>query len=101
MVKTIRAKFRNGAIVPVSPLDIDINGGEDLIVTIDIPRPAQERLKRMSSDGRNKYWEEFKQMIYEERSRGIPDWTTPSAAYSPASAAGYALPETSSATSPS
>ena len=74
MTATIRAKFTNGNIVPLEPLDIE--EGTDLSVDIQIKpaRSAEERRKRTMSaigawKGRRDI-EEMKRSLYEARIAG-------------------------------
>lgn len=71
MLKTIKARFKNGVIEPLE--EIDIADGTELIVTVDIstPLPGKEKLERfLSSAGSWKdiVGEDFLDEVYRQRS---------------------------------
>ena len=76
MLKQVKARFTNGALVPLGP--VALKEGDEVMVTID-DKPqltAEERLERFKAaaggwEDNSEYWENFKEYIYEARSRGI------------------------------
>lgn len=74
MLTTIRAKFSNGPLVPLEPVEIE--EGRVLFVTLDIKPniPYEERLKRFRSASGG--WkgshdpDELTRMLYEARRAG-------------------------------
>ena len=76
MTRKIKAIFSNGKLTPLEP--IDLKEGEEVTVSIDdTPQlSAEERLERFKATAggwkdNSEYWENFKEYIYEARSRGI------------------------------
>ena len=76
MSRKIRAIFSNGKLTPLEP--IDLKEGAEVTVSID-DKPQlsdEERLARFKAaaggwQDNSEYWENFKEYIYEARSRGI------------------------------
>ena len=76
MSRKIRAIFSNGKLTPLEP--IDLKEGAEVTVSID-DKPQlsdEERLARFKVaaggwEDNSEYWENFKEYIYEARSRGI------------------------------
>ena len=76
MTRKIKAIFSNGKLTPLEP--IDLKEGEEVTVSID-DKPQlldEERLERFKAaaggwEDNSEYWENFKEYIYEARSRGI------------------------------
>lgn len=76
MTRKIRARFSNGKLTPLEP--IDLNEGEEVTVSIDdAPKLSkEERVEKFRAaaggwKGNSEYWEDFKEYIYEARNRGI------------------------------
>ena len=75
MIK-VKATHSNGALMPLEP--VDLKEGVEVTVTID-DKPQlsdAERLERFKAaaggwEDSSEYWENFKEYIYEARSRGI------------------------------
>ena len=76
MITHIKARFTNGAIMPLEPLDMDIDEGAELTVAINFePRLADsERLEitKSAAGGWKGYHdpEELKRTLYEARITG-------------------------------
>ena len=76
MLRQVKARFTNGALMPLEP--VALKEGDEVMVTID-DKPqltAEERLERFKTaaggwEDNSEYWENFKEYIYEARSRGI------------------------------
>ena len=76
MLRQVKVRFTNGALVPLEP--VNLKEGDEVMVTID-DKPqltAEERLARFKAaaggwEDNSEYWENFKEYIYEARSRGI------------------------------
>ena len=76
MTKKIKAKVVKGTLTPLEP--IDLKEGDEVTVSID-DKPElsdEERLERFKAaaggwEDNSEYWENFKEYIYEARSRGI------------------------------
>ena len=81
MLKTVRAKFVNGTIIPLGPLDLE--EGEEVMVTIDTkPQLSEERLRITISAARGweedgEYWEQAKRMLYKARKTGSREAPAP------------------------
>ena len=72
----VKARYSNGKLMPLEP--IDLKEGDEVTVSIeDKPElSAEERLARFKAAAggwkdNSEYWENFKEYIYEARSRGI------------------------------
>ena len=81
MLKTVRAKFVNGTIIPVEPLDVE--DGAELSITVDVsPQHSDAARVRKALRATAGAWkgnhdpEELKRMLYEARltgSREMPE----------------------------
>ena len=75
MIK-VKARYTNGKLTPLEP--IDLKEGEEVTVSIDDEPELsdEERLERFKAaaggwEDNSEYWENFKEYIYEARSRDI------------------------------
>ncbi len=76
MTKKIKAKVVKGTLTPLEP--IDLKEGDEATVSID-DKPElsdEERIARFKAaaggwEDNSEYWENFKEYVYEARSRGI------------------------------
>ena len=75
MIK-VKARYSNGTLTPLEP--IDLKEGEEVTLSIDdTPQLSnEERIKNLMAaaggwEDNSEYWENFKEYIYEARSRGI------------------------------
>ena len=81
MLKTIKARCVNGALVPLEP--VELREGEEYLIKLDARPPLseeeQQRLLKSTAGAWQKdddYWEETQRMLYEARrlgSRVVPD----------------------------
>ena len=81
MLKTIKARCVNGALVPLEP--VELREGDEYLITFDARPPLsdeerQRLLKSSAGSWRDEdgYWEETLRMLYEARrlgSRVVPD----------------------------
>lgn len=81
MLKTIKARCVNGALVPLEP--VELREGDEYLMTLDaLPVPSHTEGSRPgpSTAGAwqkdDEYWEETQRMLYEARrlgSRVVPD----------------------------
>ena len=76
MTKKIKAKVVKGTLTPLEP--IDLKEGDEATVSIDDKSELsdEERIARFKAaaggwEDNSEYWENFKEYIYEARSRGI------------------------------
>ena len=72
----VRAVYRNGSLTPLAPLDLPEGEVVTLTVEVDSQLTKEERLKKLKSTAgawadNSEYWENFKEYIYESRSRSI------------------------------
>ena len=72
----VRAVFKNGSLTPLG--HVDIEDGEVVSLTIEVEEKLskEERVEILRStvgawSGNSEYWENFKECIYEARSKGI------------------------------
>ena len=75
MLKTIKARCVNGALVPLEP--VDLREGDEYLMTLDaLPAPLSTEGARPgpSTAGawqdEDEYWEEMQRMLYEARRLG-------------------------------
>ena len=81
MLKTIKARCVNGALVPLGP--VDLREGDEYLIKLDVRPPLSEEERQQllkSTAGAwqkdDEYWEETQRMLYEARrlgSRVVPD----------------------------
>ena len=81
MLKTIKARCVNGALVPLEP--VELREGDEYLMTLDpLPAPSTPEGSKPgpSTAGAwqkyDEYWEEAQRMLYEARrlgSRVVPD----------------------------
>ena len=73
MLKTIKARCVNGALVPLEP--VELRKGDEYLINLDVnPAPSKETEARLLPPGawrdEDEYWESTKRMLYEARSAG-------------------------------
>ena len=71
MLKTIKARCANGALVPLEP--VDLREGDEYLITFDThSAPGKETEARLlppgAWQGDDEYWEATKRMLCEARS---------------------------------
>ena len=82
MGKKLRAKFSNGVLMPLDKLDLE-EGAEVTVSIDDEPELSlEDRVEILRSTAgawadNSEYWENFKEYIYEARSRGLNDEEKP------------------------
>ena len=82
MGKKLRAKFSNGVLTPLDKLDLE-EGAEVTVSIDDEPELSlEDRVEILRSTAgawadNSEYWENFKEYIYEARSRGLNDEEKP------------------------
>ena len=72
----VRAVYRDGSLTPLNYVDIEEGDVVSLTIEVESERSKEERLKKLKSTAgawadNSEYWENFKEYIYEARSRGI------------------------------
>lgn len=72
----IRAVYKNGSLTPLGHVDIEDGDVVSLTIEVESKLSKEERIKRtMATAGawadNSEYWENFKEYIYEARSRGV------------------------------
>ena len=72
----IHAVYKNSSLTPLGRVDIDEGEVVSLTIEVEDKLSREERIKKLKSTAgawadNSEYWEEFKQYIYESRSRGI------------------------------
>ena len=82
MVKKVRARYSEGSLTPLAPLDLSEGEVVTLTVEVDSQVSKEERRKKsMATAGawadNSEYWENFKEYLYEARSRGLSDEEKP------------------------
>ena len=74
----VRAVYKDGSLTPLNYVDIEDGDVVSLTIEVESKRSKEERMKRsMATAGawadNSEYWENFKEYIYEARSRGLSD----------------------------
>ena len=72
----IRAVYKNGSLTPLGHVDIEDGDVVSLTIEVEDKLSKEERRKiSMATAGawadNSEYWEDFKQYIYERRSKGV------------------------------
>lgn len=73
MLKTIKARCVNGALVPLEP--VELREGDEYLINLDVhPARSKETEARLLPPGawqdEDEYWEATTRMLYEARSAG-------------------------------
>ena len=72
----VRAVYKDGALTPLGYVDIEDGEVVSLTIEVESKLSKEERLKKLKSTAgawadNSEYWENFKEYLYEARSRGI------------------------------
>ena len=72
----IRAVYKDGSLTPLGHVDIEDGDVVSLTIEVEDKLSKEERLKKLKSTAgawadNSEYWEDFKQYIYERRSKGV------------------------------
>ena len=72
----VRAVYKDGALTPLGYVDIEDGDVVSLTIEVESKLSKEERLKKLKSTAgawadNSEYWENFKEYLYEARSRGI------------------------------
>ncbi len=78
----VRAVYKNGSLTPLSHVDIEDGEVVSLTIELEAKLSKEERIKRSKSAAgawkdNSEYWEDFKEYIYNARSRGLGDEEKP------------------------
>ena len=72
----VRAVYKDGTLTPLGYIDIEDGDVVSLTIEVESKLSKEERIKKLKSTAgawadNSEYWENFKEYLYEARSRGI------------------------------